>query len=182
MKDKKVSDIVLAICLLVFGVFLIIWAERITKIFSILLGIIGIMYAIMTFINYFKVKDKSFGNILNFIYGIFILVIGCILVFRVDFLKELISFIVGIYIILSSTLKLYEVLITQKRDNVKLKSSVVITLILILLGILCICGKFLIPDLIVRFMGVILVIYSIMVIANTLILKRLNGKVIGYEK
>ena len=56
------------------------------------------------------------------------------------------------------------------------------TLILILLGILCILGKFLIPDLIVRIMGVILVIYSVMVIVNTLMLKRIEGAMISHEK
>ena len=182
MKDKKMSDIVLAICLLVFGIFLVIWADRITKMVSILLGIVGILYAVMMFINYFKVKDKTFGNTLSFVYGIFILVIGFILIFRVNFLKELISFIVGIYIVLSSTLKLHEILSLQKKDNVKLNSSVIMTLVLILLGILCICGKSLVPDMIVRFIGVILVIYSVMFIVNNLMLKRIEGERISYEK
>lgn len=182
MKDKKISDIVLAICLLVFGIFLFIWAERITKIVSIMLGIVGILYAIMMFINYFKKNDKTFGNTLNFIYGIFILVIGCILVFRVEFLKELISFIIGIYIVLSSTLKLREVLALQKKDNVELRDSVIINSVLIFLGLLCILGKFLIPDLIVRVMGIILVVYSIMMIINEKKLKRVIGGMITYEK
>ena len=182
MKDKKVSEVVLAICLLVFGIFLTIWAERITKIVSILLGIVGILYAITMFVNYFKKNDKTFGNTLNFVYGIFILVMGFILVFRVDFLKELISFIVGIYIVLSSTLKLHELLVLQKKDNVKLKESIIITLVLIFLGLLCILGKFLIPDLIVRVMGVILVIYSIMMIINARVVKRLIGGMITHEE
>ena len=182
MRDKKISDVVLAICLLVFGIFLIIWAERITKIVSIMLGIVGILYAIMMFVNYFKKNDKTFGNTLNFIYGIFILVIGCILVFRVNFLKELISFIVGIYIVLSSTLKLHEILVLQKKDNVKLKKPLIITLVLIFLGLLCILGKFLIPDLIVRVMGGILVVYSIMMIVNAKMVKKMIGEMITHEE
>ncbi len=182
MKDKKVSEIVLAICLLVFGMFLIIWAERITKIVSIMLGIVGILYAIMLFVNYFKKNDKTFGNTLNFIYGIFILVIGCILIFRVNFLKELISFIVGIYIVLSSTMKLHEILTLQKKDNVNMKKPLIITLVLIFLGLLCILGKFLIPDLMVRVMGVILVIYSIMMIVNAKMVKKIVGGLITHEE
>lgn len=182
MKDKKVSEIVLAICLLVFGIFLIIWAERITKIVSIMLGIVGILYAIMLFVNYFKKNDKTFGNTLNFIYGIFILVIGCILIFRVNFLKELISFIVGIYIVLSSTMKLHEILTLQKKDNVSMKKPLIITLVLIFLGLLCILGKFLIPDLMVRVMGVILVIYSIMMIVNAKMVKKIVGGLITHEE
>lgn len=182
MKDKKISDIVLAVCLFVFGIFLVIWAERITKIVSILLGIVGILYAIMMFVNYFKKDEKTFGNTLNFIYGIFILVIGCILVFRVSFLKELISFIVGIYIVLSSTMKLHEILSLQKKDNVKLTNSIVIVLVLILLGVLCILGKFLIPDLIVRVIGVILVIYSVMMIINAKMVKQIIGGMITHEE
>ena len=182
MKDKKMSEIVLAICLLIFGIFLVVWAERITKIVSILLGIVGIVYAVTMFINYFKKNDKTFGNTVNFIYGIFILVIGCILVFRVEFLKELISFIVGIYIVLSSTLRLHELLTLQKKDNVKLKSPIIMTLVLIFLGLLCILGKFLIPDLIVRVIGVILIIYSIMMIINAKMVKRVIGGLITHEE
>ena len=182
MKDKKVSEVVLAICLLVFGIFLIIWAERITKIVSIMLGIVGILYAVMMFVNYFKKNDTTFGNTLNSIYGIFILVIGCILIFRVNFLKELISFIVGIYIVLTSTLKLHEILTLQKKDNVNMKKPLIITLVLILLGLLCILGKFLIPDLMVRVMGVILVIYSIMMIVNAKMVKKIVGGLITHEE
>ena len=137
-----------------------------------LLGILAIIYGIMTFISYFRTKGKTFGEMLSFIYGIVVLVIGFILVFRVDFLKELISFVVGIYIVLTSLLKLHEILITQKSSNIKLTSSVVITLLGVILGVLCICGKFLIPDIIVSFIGIILVIYSIMFIINIIILKR----------
>ena len=172
MKDKKVSEIVLAICLLVFGMFLIIWAERITKIVSIMLGIVGILYAVMLFVNYFKKNDKTFGNTLNFIYGIFILIIGCILIFRVNFLN----------IVLSSTMKLHEILTLQKKDNVSMKKPLIITLILIFLGLLCILGKFLIPDLMVRVMGVILVIYSIMMIVNAKMVKKIVGGLITHEE
>ena len=112
----------------------------------------------------------------------FILVIGCILIFRVNFLKELISFIVGIYIVLSSTMKLHEILTLQKKDNVNMKKPLIITLILIFLGLLCILGKFLIPDLMVRVMGVILVIYSIMMIVNAKMVKKIVGGLITHEE
>ena len=172
MKEKKISNVILVMCILILGILLIIWADKITNIFSILLGILAIIYGIITFINYFKTKDKTFGNMLSFIYGIIILVMGFILVFRVDFLKELISFVVGIYIVLSSLFKLHEILVLQKDSNIKLTSSIVITIILVFLGILCICGKFLIPDIIIRFIGIILVIYSVMFILNMILLKR----------
>jgi len=171
MKEKKISNVILVMCILILGILLIIWADKITNIFSILLGILAIIYGIITFINYFKTKDKTFGNMLSFIYGIIILVMGFILVFRVDFLKELISFVVGIYIVLSSLFKLHEILVLQKDSNIKLTSSIVITIILVFLGILCICGKFLIPDIIIRFIGIILVIYSVMFILNMILLK-----------
>jgi len=171
MKDKKISDFVLIIGMFFLGILLTIWADKVTNIFSILLGILAIIYGIMTFISYFKNKDKTFGDMLSFIYGIVILVIGFILIFRVDFLKELISFVVGIYIVLTSLLKLHEILILQKNTNVRLTSSVVIALLGVLLGVLCICGKFLIPDMIVSFIGIILVIYSVMYILNIVLLK-----------
>lgn len=170
MNKKNLSAILFNFGVLLVGICLILWAEKVTNFVSISLGCLICLYGIITIVSYFKVKDKLFNDTLHFIYGIFILVIGSVLIFRVDFLKELISFIVGIYIVLASIIKLYDVIITRKNNSVKLTGSLVLSIIGLLIGLLCIAGKFLIPDIILKFIGYMLVVYSLIDTSNLIII------------
>lgn len=160
------------ICLLLLGVSLVIWADKVTTIASIILGIVAILYGVIACVNYFRNQDKLMNDRLTFIYGIVIMVIGFVLIFKVEFLKELISFIIGIYIIFTSCIKLHESITIGKKINVKLKGATILAIVGIIIGILCIAGKFLIPDMVVKYIGILLVIYSVISIVQLVLLNK----------
>lgn len=170
MNKKNLSAILFNFGVLLVGICLILWADKVTNLVSIALGCLICLYGIINIVSYFKVKDKLFSDTVHFIYGIFILVFGFVLIFRVDFLKELISFIVGIYITLASIIKLYDVIITRKNNSIKLTGSLILSIIGLLIGLLCIAGKFLIPDIILKFIGYMLVVYSLIDTSNLIII------------
>ena len=89
-----------------------------------------------------------------------------------SFLKELISFIIGIYIMLSNIIRLIDIINLKKLTNIKFTSSIVIVIIGIILGILCMIGKFMIPDVFIKFIGIILIINGLLDIINTLLLNK----------
>ncbi len=172
MKKSIISEIIMFMCLLLLGISLFIWADKVTTIASIILGIIAILYGVVACVNYFKNQDKLMNDRLVFIYGIVIMVIGFVLIFKVGFLKELISFIIGIYIIFTSGIKLHESITVGKKLNVKLKGATILSVVGIIIGILCIAGKFLIPDMIVKYIGILLIIYSIVSIIQLIFLNK----------
>lgn len=172
MKKNIISEIIMYLCILVLGICLTIWADKVTSLVSILLGVLAILFAITKFIYYFKNKERMISDNLEFIYAVIILVIGLVLVIKVDFLKELISFIIGIYILLSSILKLSESINLGKTLNTKLTGPVILSLVGILLGILCIVGRFIIPDAIVTYIGILLIIYSIISIVELILVNK----------
>lgn len=172
MKKNNLSEILMLICVLVLGICLTIWADKVTNIVSIFLGILAVLYSVVVFVNYFRNNTKVLNDRLGFIYGIIILVIGFVLIFRVDFLKELISFVIGIYVILTSIIKLHESIILSKNINTKMTTSIILSVVGIIIGILCIVGKFLVPDIIVKYIGVMLILYSVISITNIIIIGR----------
>ena len=172
MKKQILSEILMNVCILILGVCLTVWADKVTTLVSILLGILAIIYGISAFVSYFSNKDRVFNDNMEFIFGIVVLVIGGILIFKVDFLKELVSFVIGIYILLSSILRLIETIKLSKKLNVKMTISIILSIIGIVIGIMCITFKFLFPDVIVTYIGVLLIIYSIINIINLLIIGR----------
>ncbi len=166
MKNNKINEVLMYICILLLGVILIVWADKVTNTVSILLGILAIIYAASKIIYYFKNKERVIADNLELIYAIIILVIGLVLIIKVNFLKELISFIIGIYILLSSIIKLSENINLGKSLNTKLTGPVILSILGILIGILCIAGKFILPNAIVIYIGIMLIVYSIISIIS----------------
>ncbi len=171
MKKTIWADVLMLLCTLVLGICLVVWAEKVTTVVSILLGCVAIFYGIAAFINYFGDQEKVMADRMQFILGIVVLVIGFVLIFKVNFLKELVSFIIGIYIILSSALKLKECLTIKKELKVKLTGALVLSILGILIGIMCIVGKFIITDMIVKYIGIMLIIYSIISLVELILVR-----------
>ena len=137
---KKISDILLSLLLFIIGICLLFWSDEVIKAVSILLGSLFILYGVMTIIKYFKTEPRS---VLLISIGIISIVIGIILLFRKNIITETISFIVGIFIIISSIGSLTNA-IEQKSKNYMIGIGLSVTGIII--GVLCVLGKILIPN------------------------------------
>ncbi len=165
MKKIQVNGIVISICMFLLGVFLLLWADKVTNMVSLILGAILIAYGVLNGINYINNKEKDTINILS---AVVLFVIGIILISRPSIISEVISFVVGLYIILSSISNLKIALNNKSHQNYHL--GLVIAIGGILIGVLCVLGKLLIPDLILRFIGLMLIIFSIIDIIDSRLL------------
>ena len=172
MKKKILNDIVVDGFILILGISLVVWADKVTNIVSILLGVMAILYGIIVFVNYFKKQDKLFSDTMMFTYGIVLFVMGIILIFKVEFLKELISFVIGIYITLTSAMRLHETITVSRASNVKMTPALVLSIVGIVVGLLAITLKLIFPDLIVQYIGVLLIIYSVVNMINVIMIRR----------
>lgn len=174
MKKNIISSLLILIALFIFGLSLVIWAENVTNIVSIVFGCITIIYGLAILIDYIRKDIKTLNDNLKLIFGIITIVLGGILVFKTNFLKELISFIIGIYVVLTSLLKLQETMNVQKSLGIKLTKNIIISVVEIIIGVLCIFGKFIVPDFFVKFIGIMLMIYSVLGIYNQIVISKNN--------
>lgn len=172
MKKKILNDIVVDGFILILGISLVVWADKVTNIVSILLGVMAILYGVIVFVNYFRKQDKLFSDTMMFTYGIVLFVMGIILIFKVEFLKELISFVIGIYITLTSAMRLHETITVSKASNIKMTPALVLSIVGIVVGLLAITLKLIFPDLIVQYIGVLLIIYSVVNMINVIMIRR----------
>lgn len=172
MKKGFLSEALMLLCVLILGVCLTIWADKVTSLVSILLGCLALVYGISAMVSYFKNEDKIIYDRMQFIFGIIVLFVGLVLIFKVNFLKELVSFVIGMYIFVSSLLRLQECMIITKNSNIKMMPAIILSIVGILIGLLCIIGKFLVPDMIVTYIGIMLIIYSIVDFIELIIIRR----------
>ena len=161
VKRQKISEIFISILLFIIGVCLLIWSNQVINVASIMLGTILIIYGIFNVI--ITIQNKTYTE-LNIFGASVKIILGIILVCKPSLLSEVISFIIGLFILISSIMSLSICLNNKKSNNFNL--SLYLSIAGILIGILCILGKFLIPSLILQFIGLMLVIYSIINIVN----------------
>ena len=176
---NKISDIIGSLFIIIFGVCLVAWADKVTNILSMLIGSAFVLFGIIRIINYYK--NVEISSAFELVFAIISLVIGGVLIFRAGFLKEMISFIVGIYITLASVNSFITATKISSGEK-KFTKPMTISAICVLVGILCILGKFLLPDIILQFIGVMMTAYGVMSIVNTFLSFQSNeAKVINIK-
>ena len=166
---KLGSEIVFSILMFIIGICLLLWGQKLLDIITIVFGSLLILYGLYNLISALKNKSKD-KNTLTIIYSLIVLVIGIVLVVKPNILSLVISFIVGIYIVISSIASLSLAINAKNSSNYKLQIG--LSIVLLVIGILCIVGKFLVPGIILQFVGLMLIIYSIINIINRLMLSK----------
>ncbi|MBR5389090.1 DUF308 domain-containing protein [Candidatus Saccharibacteria bacterium] len=152
--SPKSEKVITSIALLFIGISFIIWADKITDWLATLFGILALIYAFIKTIKYAKANPVE-RTALPLFYIIISATVGITLVSHADFIKEVISFAIGIYIIMTCSVQLLGI---SKLHRTK---SLIWPIIGIIVGILCITGRFIVPNEIARLIGIALIIYAI---------------------
>ena len=167
MKQEKLREIISAVVLFFVGILLFIYADKILDWLSAILGALAIAYAVITFLSHVSTKPKDRRES-----SIFLIVLaasaGIVLVSKSTFIREMISFVIGIYIILTSALQLSAILDFKRLTGIKTK-SVILPIIGIIIGAFCISGDLLVPDAMIQYTGILLSIYSIIEIISVIL-------------
>ena len=132
------------------------------------IGVALIVMGLINAVSYFKETKSSASLIL----GTVEMAIGIFLIVKSSFLKEFISFIIGVYILLSSIAKLVEAIDIQKETGYSQKRSIILSAIGMGIAILCGIGKIIVPDMFLKLIGLLILIYGIINIVNLFILNK----------
>ena len=168
-KESSLDKIVSSIALLCVGICFIVWADQVTEWIAIIFGAIAIFYSLAKFIKFFKTTPEK-RTILSLFYIILSAATGVLLVSRAGFIKEAISFVIGIYIILTCSAQLLKISTLRYKTGLKL-GSYLWPAIGVFIGMLCISGQFIIPNELARLTGAALVIYAIVYLTGFAVLK-----------
>ena len=150
------------------GVCLIIYADKVTSALSIMIGVALIVMGLINAVSYFKETKSSASLIL----GTVEMAIGIFLIVKSSFLKEFISFIIGVYILLSSISKLVEAIDIQKETGISQKRSILLSAVGMGIAILCGIGKLIVPDMFLKLIGLLILLYGVINIVNLFILNK----------
>ena len=174
MKEKLnkmfLSSILSSTILLVIGLLLFIRPESTLSLISYVFGGILVVIGTNSLINYYK--GREYVSNFELVYGVLSVLGGLVLILNPKAIASLIPFILGVWIVISSLIKLKY---SWNLNSSKTKTgmiSLIITVLTLILGVILIFNPFEGAVFITKMIGLFLLIYSILDIVQSIIIKR----------
>lgn len=160
-RARKKSDLAVPLIadliMLIMGICMLAWPDKILSTISVIIGVIFIVYAIYNIIKYVRIEEKGNGDLPLLVTGIAVAIAGAFLIIQSSFIEAFFSILIGIILTISSIMRLQDALIYKNEDKLPL----ILSIITLVCGILCLFGKMMPIQIMIIFIGVILVIYSL---------------------
>ena len=166
------SSIWSSLGLLVLGILLIFQSEITIISISYIIGALLIAIGVIGLVKYLKSINNKERNELDIIYGIVTIILGIMIITNPQAIAGIIPFIIGIIIIVASSLKLQYSMDLKKNKNDLWKSTMILSIISILCGILLIFNPFKGAVFITKVIGSLIIIYSILDIVSSLSIRK----------
>ena len=175
------SSIISSLGLAILGILLIFYSEVTIVSISYIIGAILVAIGVVALLKYIRSFSSGTQNGLDIVYGIVTVILGIIIITNPKEIAGIIPFVVGIVIIISSANKL-QYSFELKRDNNDLwKSTMFLSIITMLCGILLIFNPFKGAVFITKIVGILILLYAVLDLISTIAIKRsiknIKGKV-----
>lgn len=168
-------SILTSIVILVIGIFLFIQPDTVIRMISIVLGILFLIPGITSLIDYFKENNSG-----SLVIGIITIMISLILIIKTDLVASILPFILGIYFVINGISRLQYALQLKKQGYNSFTTSLVFSILIMLCGILFILNPFEGALALTKMIGTFMIIYAVLDISNTVVIKR-GMKVVAKE-
>ena len=187
VRKMNITSIIFSIIFILIGAFLLARPEDAIHLVAYALGIIQLVWGIISIVQFFSNKESQNYLEFNFIVGVFVLIFGIIILIKPDTIASIIPLLLGIWMLINGVTKLSYSLTLNKNKNAA--SSIIISLVIVILGVLLIFNPFSGAKKIVQILGVLIIIYSVLDLLECLTIKSVikketkaeDGKVIEAE-
>ena len=159
-------SIATSVIILVLGIFLFIQPDTIIHMISIVLGGIILVSGIIALIDYFGSKYNP-----SLISGVITSIIGLILIINTKLVASILPFVLGIYFTINGINRL-QYSLELKKEKMNYLSSFIVSILIIVCGVLCIINPFGGALVITKVMGIFMIVYALLDLTNTIIIKK----------
>ena len=177
MKIIIKSSILSSIILAILGALLFFQSEATIISISYVLGGILIAIGVLGILKYINNQNKEMKYELDFVYGIVTIILGIIVISNPKAIASIIPFVIGFIIIISSASKLQSSLELRKNKNDLWKSTMILSIITIICGLLLIFNPFKGAEFITKIVGLLIFVYAILDLVSTVAIKRTVKKI-----
>ena len=172
MKQFVKSSIITSTILVILGILLVFQSETTVMTISYIIGGILVAAGALALIRYVRnAQGPEFRNELDIIYGIVTIIFGIIVIKSYQAVASIIPIVIGIGIIISSAGKLNYAFQLKASQNELWKTTMVISIISTICGIILLFNPFKAALGIMKIIGIFIIIYAILDLISTIAIK-----------
>lgn len=173
------SSILGAISLVVLGILLIFESEATIVTISYAIGGILVAIGVLALLKFYKeVKDNDDDDTgMDLVYGIISIVLGIVVISNPKAVASIIPIVMGLIIILNSGTKLQYSIELKRNNNNLWKSTMILSLISTLCGVLLIFNPFKGAAFLTKLIGFLILLYAVLDIISTITIKSTVKKI-----
>ena len=158
--------------ILVLGLLLFFKSSVTLMGISYIFGGLIIAIGVLAIIRFISNDHSDISNQLNIIYGIICIISGIFFIEKPEIIGSIIPVVMGIGIIISSSLKIQQSFNLKSLNSSYFFWSFVTALLSLICGVVLLFNPFKGAVIITKVIGIFLVIYAILDICNTIVLKK----------
>ena len=166
------TSVICSIALIALGLLLIIKSEATIITISYIIGGILIAIGALAEVNYFK-EHKYANNVedLDVVYGIISIILGIIVIKNPEAIASILPLVIGVLIIANSVVKLQYSLELRREENDLWVSTLVLSIIMVICGVLLVFNPFKGAVFLTRIVGIFILVYAILDLVSTFFIK-----------
>lgn len=158
--------------ILVLGLLLFFKSSVTLMGISYIFGGLIIAIGVLAIVRFISNNHSDISNQLNIIYGIICIISGIFFIEKPEIIGSIIPVVMGIGIIISSSLKIQQSFNLKSLNSSYFFWSFVTALLSLICGVILLFNPFKGAVIITKVIGIFLVIYAILDICNTIVLKK----------
>lgn len=166
------SSIISSIALIILGLLLFFQAETTIISISYIIGAVLIAIGVLSGIRFVGGLNNNNQNELDIIYGIVCVVLGILIITNPTAIASAIPIVIGVIIVLNSVIKLHYSLELKESKNELWKSTMIMSVIMTICGIILLFNPFAGAVFITKIIGALIVVYAVLDIASTIVIKK----------
>lgn len=174
LKSMFRTSVIVSLALILVGIFLIVSPETTLSFVSYGTGIILLITGLIPTINFFINKENQKYLDISFIFGIIFIIVGIVIIINPKIVASIVPLLIGIWMIINGVIKLYYSILINK--TVKSISSIIISLLILVCGLLLVLNPFGGAVTLTIIIGIFLVVYSLLDLAECIIIYVSNKK------
>ena len=106
VKKMSITSIAFSLLFIVTGIFLLLKPETVINYVCYVLGIILVLWGVVSIIQFFSDKNSTNYLSLNFIFGAFVFIFGIIILIKPSIIASIIPLLLGVWMIINGVTKL----------------------------------------------------------------------------
>ena len=172
MKRFFRSSILTSLVLVILGILLVTFSDETIIAISYFIGGVLVLIGVVGIIDYIRKVKTGYKGELDLIYSIVTIILGVLIITNPKGIATIINYVLGVIIIINSASKFNYSLQLKGTSNNLWKTTMIVSILTAICGILLIFNPFKSASAIVTIIGTIIIVYGVLDIISTIFIKR----------